>query len=214
MRGRLLYLRWLALVALVLVASILGIGAQITTEPIVMLPGDPPQGIYVATVNGLCVSEDWGQTFTRYDPGNSNVTAVYVDGTDWYIGTWNGLCISNETSGVRTFQLLAPDPNDDETLHIRDVVVDDGTIYAATLGGLCISSDGGATFTTLTASHELGTTRTYDVRVGNGMLFVGTHGGLSISDDGGATIVTYTKADGLAADEVNGLHYDTDRDIL
>jgi hypothetical protein len=137
--------------------------------------------VYAATNNGLYKLDLAGAIQTHYTTAgpfflpNLNVLNVLVDGADIYVCTSNGLA---KSTGGGPFVLLDSSP-------AFDVFVDGSYIYLATSAGVKVSQNGGASFTTYTTMHGLGSNNVQSIFVQNNIVYAGTDFGLSYSTNGG-----------------------------
>ena len=161
--------------------------------------------VYAATLGGLYVSTDGGNSFTQRDASSSAANDVYADdsGSTIYIASDGGLKISTNsgasyvTKDAVTGGLLAN--------KVNDVYAVGSTVYAATEGGLSITTNDGTTFTDRTTVNGLGDDIVHGVFAVGSTVYAATSGGLSISTNGGDTFTNRTTANGLGSDVVRGI---------
>ncbi len=133
--------------------------------------------------------------------GHNTVGAIFVDGSNVYLGTGGGVAISTDGGATFVNRTTANGlPN-----NIVVGIFGNGTeVYAGTFGGFAISTDNGATFTSQTATDGLGSVVINDIYVVGGTcgktIYAATNGnGVGFSTDGGQTFATRTMADGLGS---------------
>jgi len=161
--------------------------------------------VYAATLGGLYVSTDGGNSFTQRDASSSAANDVYADdsGSTIYIASDGGLKISTNsgasyvTKDAVTGGLLAN--------KVNDVYAVGSTVYAATEGGLSITTNDGTTFTDRTTVNGLGDDIVHGVFAVGSTVYAATSGGLSISTNGGDTFTNRTTANGLGSDVGRGI---------
>ena len=177
--------------------------------------------VYVATLDGLSISTNGGQTFvnktTANGLGSNAVYGVHTVGATVYAATAGGLSIS--TDGGLTFSNKTT-ANGLVHNFVVGVYGVGSTVYAATLGGLSISTDGGQTFANKTTANGLGGGSVNEVYAVGSTVYVATDGGMSISTDGGQTFVTrgglnyvtgvYVAGSTIYAATISGVRISTD----
>jgi len=146
-----------------------------------------------AAAGDLCGSYDASAFSGNYNC--NNVNAVYVDGSDIYLGTGRGLVYSRD--GGQTFSNLAGGFG---VSSINGISASGSNVYASS-HGLNISRDSGASFPELEFFSENG----------NGVFSIGSNvyfaswAGLIISTDNARTFAIDTTASGLGDNFVNGI---------
>jgi hypothetical protein len=155
--------------------------------------------LYAATNGGLSISPlnpISTSTFTNYTTTDglpvNGLRCVVLSGSTIYVGSTNGLSVSN-TGGTSWTTYLSGQT-------ILSIYVTGSTIFAASnSGGLHVSTNGGTNWTTYTTANGLGSDTTTGVYVLGSTVYVSTFGGLSFSTDACATWATYITTDGLAS---------------
>ncbi len=200
-----------------------GLGSNFVTS--VYVVAGTPNTIYVGTNlnnytthdGGLSISTDGGVTWTTkksgpaaddlcstVDPSNPGapnyscniVNAVYVNGSNIYLGTGRGLVYSND--GGSTFSNVSSGLG---TQTVNGVSKSGSNVYISA-HGLNISRDNGAT---------IDSSILFFGENGNGVFSTGSNvyfaswDGLDISTDNAATFVTDTTANGLGGDYIYGI---------
>jgi ligand-binding sensor domain-containing protein len=139
--------------------------------------------LFAGTHGGVFLSKDWGNSWTRLDPGpGSIVNCFHIGGTDIFAGAHDGVYFSTN-NGNRWISANAGLINT-----VISVFVRDGTnLFAGTThSGLFLSIDDGSNWvkTSLTAAYVSSLVVSPN-GAGGTNLFAGTSLGVSRSTDGG-----------------------------
>jgi len=167
--------------------------------------------LYLGIGNGLVISTDGGDTWSRRDPSDS-IRTIHAVGDNVYVGTNSGLAIS--VNGGRTWKIMKLNPPD-STQYSSGFAVGN-RVYVATIQDRAGRKDNGAKFL---ISNDTGKTWSVNVTVGNSLqyaigsvyvasdrIFVGTvNWGLGISDDDGKTWKFIGKEQGLGSNFVKAI---------
>ncbi len=162
--------------------------------------------IYVATAQGLSISEDGDNTWmikTVADGlGYSYVYDVFASGDNLYVATHAGLSISKDGGNTWVTKTVADGL---ASKYVYSVTVHNNVIYAGTGHAVSISSDGGNTWSVKKSSDGLGTGLINTIFVTDAAIYVAQADGLSISTDGGNSWGRKTKINGLGSNAVRGV---------
>ncbi|MCF6776392.1 hypothetical protein L3V83_07365 [Thiotrichales bacterium 19X7-9] len=137
--------------------------------------------IYVATYNGLSISTNGGDSFSKVRNaglGGNHIYSVFVDSNDvLYAATGGGLSISTDKAVSFDNKTIA---NGLGSNRVSSVYVDSKGIIYAGANGLSISTDSGESFINKTADNGLNCNGIYSISKGvNDAIYVGTYSGLS-----------------------------------
>jgi photosystem II stability/assembly factor-like uncharacterized protein len=134
---------------------------------------------------GIYSSVNKGESWTDLNvlSGDNYIFNITADGQNYYVGTINGLYVSND-NGVSFVKADLNLPSYISSASIMHFAVQNGHIYAATSQGLYISSDDGKSWTTRNA---LINEAIFSLAAKENYLFAGTCYGVFISTDGGNT---------------------------
>ena len=179
--------------------------------------------IYAATAGGLSISTNGGQTFNNYTTannlGSNNVTAVIANGDNIYLATSaegtsaGGVTIS--TDGGQTFTNYNQGlPGGPHYYYVHDIFVTAKNIYAATDSGLGVSSNGGTSFSTVTALNHQDLS-SVNVSADDQTIYVTVFlDGARRSTDGGDTFSTInTTTTNLGSNYTAGIYVDADNSV-
>ena len=144
--------------------------------------------IYMATAgNGLFVSTDGGSSWQQFDTNNgmlsNELTAVYKNSSQIYVGSEDGLSISSDNGQTWT------NPSHFSNIDVLKITEGNGNIYVGTKArGLSTSTDNGVTWTRETVAFTLasGGTSAGEVRAiyANGdQLYLGTSAGVKATNN-------------------------------
>jgi hypothetical protein len=168
--------------------------------------------IYAATMGGLSISTNGGNSWTNYTKANglgvgdsSNIiqgVALYTGG-GWTIlaATYGGgVSISNAQAAVWTDYTTTTGLGNNV---VWGVAIDFYYMCAATQGGLSVWALGQSnSWTNYTAANGLGSNVVNAVALSGSTIYAATDGGLSVSTNGGASWTNYTTANGLGNNTV------------
>ena len=134
--------------------------------------------IFAATSNGLSRSSDYGMTFSNisfpsYLENFNDVTTVFADGKNIYVGTKNGLAITSDGGFSFFYKLIGNE--------IASVFAKGAMVYVGTSKGLFVSTNGGADYVNKPLfEYNLNPdfTRINALFAGQDKVFVGTKNGL------------------------------------
>ncbi len=147
--------------------------------------------LYVATVAGLAISQDNGNSWMYKDATNGLAigiaTSVAAKGSDIYVGTYTGgLAISN--NGGSTWRSVTHNNglygNQDV---VNNVYLESQNVYVSTNQGLSVSADRGASW-----SHYLNDKPILQTVVVDEIIYAATNGGIYVSSDLGKTWVKFS----------------------
>jgi hypothetical protein len=171
------------------------------TNPLIytVVGGDGTTHNYTVTVD----FQSWATLTTANGLGGNRVRDVFVNGSNLYAATNNGLSISTDGGITFTNKTIANGLGNND---LTSVFVDGANVYAGSNSGLSISTDGGITFTTKTTANGLGDNLVLGVFAQGVNVYAATSGGLSISTDGGITFTNKTTTNGLGNNFIFGVY--------
>jgi len=168
-----------------------GLGSNIVTDCVVS------NGvIYAATLNGLSISIDGGNTFqnrtTAHGLGSNYVYSVAVSGTNVYVGTHDGFSVSTNSGATFTNYTTANGLTND---WVGKVQLQGNIVYAATVAnGLAQFNTQTNTFATYSSGIE--NNFLWGLAVNGTKVYIATEAGLAVSTNGGTSFVKRTLGDG------------------
>ena len=153
--------------------------------------------IYAATLGGVAISTDGGQTFENRTNGLASnfIFDILVEGNTIYASTTDGVSIS--TNGGQSFSSSSLGLS---LTFIYGIAVSNTTIFVGTGSGLFVSTNGGIFYTYRKIDEFSGNERIKDVLYQDGILYVTTYAGVFISTDEGQT---FTQSLGSELNQIN-----------
>lgn len=134
------------------------------------------ENVFVGTRDGLVKSNNYGNSFelttSPYSFGDSTIDSLCVDGNSIYVGTKDGVFITND--GVRFEKLLSGEVFKKQ--RPTSIAVRGQTILVGTSSRLFVSNSGGATFQKKLKNPK-------SIFLAEDAIYVGTSAGLYVSYD-------------------------------